>query len=103
MPSIGCSPRSSRWSRTSSADPAPELGLDVVGVEAARGEQHVRVEPEVRELLDEPLVTLGGSGERRLDTLLAHLARNGCSPRVEQLRDVRALGTPFRALGDTPP
>ena len=35
------------------------------------------MEPEVGELLDQPLVALGGAGERGLDALLADLARSG--------------------------
>ena len=54
---------------------APELVLDGRGLQPARREEHVRVEPEVGELLDEPLVRLGDRGERCLDAFLAHLAR----------------------------
>src|SRR5262245_53730722 len=50
--------------RRSNAGAAGELLLDGRRIEAARGEQHVGVEPEVRELLDQPLVALRGAGER---------------------------------------
>src|SRR5581483_9929388 len=86
-----------------SAAPATELVLDAGRVEAARGEQHVAVEPEVGELFDEPLVRLGRAGERRLDALLAQLARRGSGAGVEERDDVRSgwpLGAP---LEDTAP
>src|SRR6185312_15982440 len=54
--------------RSPSARRSPlELLLDSGGVEAARGQENVRVEPEVGELGDEPLVALGNACEGGLD------------------------------------
>ena len=71
---------------------APELLLDPLGIEAARREQHIAVEPEVGELLDEPLVRVPDRGERHLDALLPHLLRRGGDALVEQRDDVGASG-----------
>src|SRR5207244_3691361 len=77
---------------------ALELRLDGRWIEAACGEQHVAVEPEVGELLDQPLVALGRARERGLDPLLADLPRRRRGASVEQLGDVGALGPLPRAL-----
>src|SRR5262249_30834725 len=71
-----------------SAASTDELVLDGCRVEAARREQDVAVEPEVGELLDEPLVALGRPGERRFDPLLTDLAGGGGLSGGEQRRDV---------------
>ena len=63
-----------------------ELLLDEARVEAARGEQHVGVEPEVGDLLHEPLVALGCAGERDLDAFLANLARSCARPCGDEVR-----------------
>src|SRR5207253_8912748 len=60
-----------REPRAASADAPTELVLDGGRIEPARREQHIAVEPEVGELLDEPLVALARAGERGLDPLLA--------------------------------
>ena len=80
-------------SRRSSSPPrAPrELVLHERRVEPARGEEHVRVEPQVGDLGDETLVALGGTGESDLDSLFADLARGGRRAAREQACDVRAL------------
>ena len=69
---------------------AAQLRLDLLEPDPARGEERVGMEDEVRDLLDQPLVGLAGSGESRLEPLLAHLAR-GERRVVEQRDDVRAL------------
>src|SRR5207237_9218656 len=66
-------------------------------------EQHVAVEPEVRELRDEPLVALGRAGECGLDALLTDLLRTCRGALVEQSGDVRALRPRGRPLGDDAP
>ena len=54
--------------------PSPQLVLDRRRLQAPRGEQDVAVEPQVRELLDEPLVGLGDGGKGCLDAFLPDLA-----------------------------
>ncbi len=44
--------------------PATQLFLDQPRVEPARREQRVAVEPEIGQLLHEPLIRLTGAGER---------------------------------------
>ena len=80
-----------------------ELLLDPSGIEAARSKQHVRVEPEVSELLDDTLIRFTGPGERGLDPFLAHLAGDRRSTLVEQLHDVGTGWPLLRALGDHTP
>src|SRR5207245_723967 len=82
---------------------AAELGLDVVRVEAACREQHVGVEPEVGELLDEPLVALGRAGECGLDAFLSDLACRRRRPLLEQLRHVGTFRALLGALCNPPP
>ena len=81
---------------------ARELGLDQFRAEPARREQRVAVEPDVGELLDEPLVRLTGAGERGLQPFLAHFP---CRERrvVQQRDDVRPLRPLPFALLDPPP
>src|SRR5207249_4087454 len=80
-----------------------QLALDRSGIEPARREQYVAVEPEVCQLRDEPGVVLGGARERSLDAFLADLLRAGRYPLVEHARDVRALRSRGRPLGDDTP
>src|SRR5262245_60153374 len=77
-----------------------QLVLDGRRLESARNEQDVAVEPQVCELLDESLVGLRSTGERRLDALLSHLARRGARSVLEEPGDVRALRPERRTLGD---
>src|SRR5262245_21946443 len=92
-----------RRSRPSARGRAPfELALDGIRVEAAGGEQDVRVEPEIGELGHEPLVALPRPGEGRLDPLLADLPR-GCGRLGDEPGDVRALRPRRRPFGDPPP
>ena len=78
-------PRAAAAGRLGDGGAARELGLHSPRSETARGEQDVAVEPEVGELLDQPLVRSDGAGERRLEPLLADLAGGTGAP-VEQLR-----------------
>src|SRR5262245_58585737 len=80
-----------------------ELVFDRGGIETPCGEQDVRVEPEVRDLRDEPLVALPRPRESRLDTLLAHLARRRRGAFGDQVGDVRAFRPRRRALRDPAP
>ena len=81
---------------------AAELRLDVLEPDPSRGEEHVGMEEDVRDLLDQPLVGLAGSGQSRLEPLLAHLAR-GQRRVVEQRDDVRARRPLLLALLDPAP
>ena len=60
------------------------------------------MEDHVGDLRDEPLVALGHARERRLESLLADLARR-LGRIVEERDDVGALGPLLRALGDPAP
>jgi hypothetical protein len=57
-----------------------QLVLDRGRLEAAGREQDVAVEPEIGELLDEPLVRLARAGERRLDAFLPTLRAAAPAP-----------------------
>ena len=93
--------RSSSPCRARSPD---ELVLDDARVEATRGEQDVGVEPEIGDLLDEPLVALGGAGERDLDAFLADLARGcGRARRRRAPATYEPVGSLLRTLGDAAP
>ena len=81
---------------------AAQLGLDGLEPDAARGEERVGMEDDVRDLLDQALVGLAGSGKRRLEPFLADLARSERRV-VEQRHDVRALRPVLRALLDPAP
>src|SRR5512134_3800601 len=92
-----------RW-RPSARGRAPlELILDRRRIEAAGGQEHVRVEPESRDLGDEPLVALPRAGERRLDALLADLPRSGRGALGDEPADVGARWSRRRALDDSTP
>src|SRR5919204_1934023 len=80
-----------------------ELALDIRGIEAARGENDVAVEPEVGELRHEALVVLSDRRERGFDAFLAELLRARAYAAVEERRDVRAVGAHRGALGDHAP
>ena len=61
------------------------------------------MEPQVRELGDEPLVALPRPGECGLEPFLAELARGGGRAGGDQAGDVRALRSRRRAFGHAPP
>src|SRR5215207_10146216 len=67
----------------------PKLLLDRVDPDSSRGQERIGVEDHVRDLLDEALDGLAGSGHGSLESLLAHLGR-GERRVVEQRDDVRA-------------
>jgi hypothetical protein len=82
---------------------ACELVLDGGGIEPTGGEEHVAVEPEIRELRDESLVAFGGAREGSLEAFFADLPRGCRTTGFDQAGDVRPLRPRRRALRDPPP
>jgi hypothetical protein len=83
--------------------PSAELLLDRRRLQSARREEHVAVEPEVGELLDEPLVGLGDGGQRGLDALLPDLAAAAAGPASSKPATYEPGGRGERPFRNDPP